>query len=103
MRKETEMPRQMRAVLGAGLLAMVITSSNAWAANHSDSGYDAVRKVGNCAEDAKKTFHADWRACRATPPGDKRAECHEDTIAAYYESFEKCYELAESYHYSHNK
>lgn len=96
------MPRQMRVVLGAGLLAMVVMISYAWATNHSDAGYNSVQKVGNCAEKAKKNFHAQRRECRAsTSRGDKRVKCYEDTTDQYFEAFEKCYEMAESYHYSH--
>lgn len=83
---------------------MVITSSNAWATSHSDSGYNAVQKVGNCARDAKKDFHNQRSACRGnTQRGDQRVKCYEDTTDRYFEAFEKCYEMAESYHYSHNK
>ena len=96
------MPRQMRVVLGAGLLAMVIMSSNAWATSHSDQGYNAVQKVGNCARDAKKDFHDQRRACRGRHQrGDQLVKCYEDTTAAYFETFEKCYEMAEKYYYSH--
>jgi hypothetical protein len=98
MRKEPTMPRQMRAVLGAGLLAMAITSSHAWAA--ADPGYSAVQKVGNCAEKAKKTFHKERRDCRDhTQRGKERERCYEDTTVAYFHAFDKCYDLAETYDY----
>ena len=91
------MQRQMRAVLGAGLLAMAIASSHAWAA---DPGYSAVQEVSNCAEEANKTFHQGRRDCRdRTQRGEERQKCYDGTTVKYFHAFERCYDIAETYEY----
>jgi hypothetical protein len=93
------MPRPVRAVLGASLLALVLTSSHAGAA--PDTGYDQVRSVANCVQRATQAFHAGRRECRANHPRREEREaklaCYEETTRQFFADFEGCYDLAESY------
>jgi hypothetical protein len=92
----------MNAVLGTSLLALLVASGSGWAA--PDAGYDAVREVANCAKAAIKTFHASRKVCLGHPRGtDVRTQCFEDTTREYFEAFEACYDLAESYGYGEEK